>query len=63
MLALNYDLMSLEDYSSFRNIYIKDNSKCLSALKRVIYKFEAEFMKIKLWYSKGNLAFKLNQIL
>ena len=63
MFALDYDLISLEDYSAFRNIYVKDNYECLSSLKRVIYKFEAAFGKIKYRYSKGNLAYKLNKIL
>ena len=63
MFALDYDLISLEDYASFRNIYVKDNYECLSSLKRVIYKFEAAFGKIKYRYSKGPLAQKLNKIL
>ena len=61
--VLDYDLISLEDYSSFRNIYVKENYECLSSLKRVIKKFEAAFGKIKYHYSKGNLALKLNKIL
>ena len=63
MFALDYDIISLEDYSSFKNIYANDNFECLSALKRVIYKFEAAFGKIKYRYSKGSLAQKLNKIL
>ena len=61
--ALDYDIISLEDYSAFKNIYAKDNYECISSLKRVIYKFEAAFGKIKYRYSKGPLAQKLNKIL
>ena len=63
MFALDYDIISLEDYSSFKNIYSQNNFECLSALKRVIYKFESAFGKIKYRYSKGPLAQKLNKIL
>ena len=61
--ALDYDIISLEDYSSFKNIYANDNFECLSYLKRVIYKFESAFGKIKYRYSKGPLSKKLNKIL
>ena len=63
MFALDYDIISLEDYSSFKNIYTQNNFECLSSLKRVIYKFESAFGKIKYRYSKGPLAQKLNKIL
>ena len=63
MFALDYDIISLEDYSAFKEIYAKNNFECLSALKRVIYKFEAAFGRIKYRYSKGPLAQKLNKIL
>ena len=63
MYALDYDIISLEDYSSFKNIYTQNNFECLSSLKRVIYKFESAFGKIKYRYSKGPLAQKLNKIL
>ena len=61
--ALDYDIISLEDYSSFKNIYTQNNYECLSSLKRVIYKYESAFGKIKYRYSKGPLAQKLNKIL
>ena len=61
--ALDYDILSLEDYSSFKNIYTQNNYECLSSLKRVIYKYESAFGKIKYRYSKGPLAQKLNKIL
>ena len=63
MFALDYDIISLEDYSSFKNIYTQNNYECLSSLKRVIYKYESAFGKIKYRYSKGPLAQKLNKIL
>ena len=63
MYALDYDIISLEDYFSFKNIYANDNYECLSNLKRVIYKLESAFGKIKYRYSKGPLAHKLNKIL
>ena len=63
MFALDYDILSLEDYSSFKNIYTQNNYECLSSLKRVIYKYESAFGKIKYRYSKGPLAQKLNKIL
>ena len=63
MFALDYDIISLEDYFSFKNIYANDNFECLSYLKRVIYKFESAFGKIKYRYSKGPLSKKLNKIL
>ena len=63
MFGLDYDLISLEDYSAFKNIYVKDNFDCLSSLKRVIYKFEAAFGNIKYIYSKGPLSQKLNKII
>ena len=63
MYALDYDIISLEDYDAFNNIYVKDKYDCLSDLKRVIFKYEAAFGKIKYRYSKGPLAQKLNIIL
>ena len=63
MYALDYDIMSLEDNFSFKNIYCDNNYECLSCLKRVIYKLESAFGKIKHRYSKGPLAQKLHKIL
>ena len=63
MYALDYDIMSLEDNFSFKNIYCNNNYECLSFLKRVIYKLESAFGKIKHRYSKGPLAQKLHKIL
>ena len=63
MYALDYDIISLENYFSFKNIYCNNNYECLSFLKRVIYKLESAFGKIKHRYSKGPLAQKLHKIL
>ena len=63
MFSLDYDLISLEDHDAFHNIYVKQNYECLSALKRIIIKYETVFGKIKYKYSKGPLAQKLNEIL
>ena len=63
MYALDYDIISLEDNFSFKNIYCNNNYECLSCLKRVIYKLESAFGKIKHRYSKGPLAQKLHKIL
>ena len=63
MYALDYDIISLEDNFSFKNIYCNNNYECLSFLKRVIYKLESAFGKIKHRYSKGPLAQKLHKIL
>ena len=63
MYALDYDIISLEDNFSFKNIYCNNNYECLSCLKRVIHKLESAFGKIKHRYSKGPLAQKLHKIL
>jgi hypothetical protein len=63
MFSLDYDLISLEDHEAFHNIYVKEKYDCLSALKRIIIKYETCFGKIKYKYSKGPLAQKLNEVL
>ena len=60
---LDYDLMSLEDYSSFYDLYVQQNLNCISVLARAIIKYESIFGKIKYKYYKGFLAEKLNKAL
>ena len=60
---LDYDLLSLENKDSFRDIYIDKNLNCLSALSRAIIKYETVFGRIKYKYSKGIFAKKLIEIL
>ena len=60
---LDYDLMSLEDYTSFYNLYVEQNLNCISVLTRAIIKYESIFGKIKYRYYKGVLAEKLNKAL
>ena len=61
--SLDYDLLSLEDYSSFYDLYISKNLNCISVLARAIIKYESIFGKIKYKYYKGFLAEKLNKTL
>ena len=60
---LDYDLMSLEDYASFYDLYVEQNLNCISVLARSIIKYESIFGKIKYKYYKGSLAEKLNKAL
>jgi hypothetical protein len=60
---LDYDLMSLEDYTSFYDLYVEQNLNCISILTRAIIKYESIFGKIKHRYYKGFLAEKLNKAL
>jgi hypothetical protein len=60
---LDYDLMSLEDYTSFYDLYVEQNLNCISILTRAIIKYESIFGKIKHRYYKGFLAEKLNKTL
>ena len=60
---LDYDLMSLEDYSSFYDLYVQQNLNCISVLARAIIKYESIFGKIIYKYYKGSLAEKLNKAL
>ena len=61
--TLDYDLMSLEENNTIRDIYINKNYNCLSILSRVIVKFQTVFGKIKYKYLKGNLSKKLYDLL
>jgi hypothetical protein len=55
--------MSLEDYTSFYDLYVEQNLNCISILTRAIIKYESIFGKIKHRYYKGFLAEKLNKAL
>lgn len=60
---LSYDLLSLENKNSFRDIYIDKNANSLSSLSRAIIKYETVFGRIKYKYSKGFYSKKLADIL
>ena len=60
---LDYDLLSLENNNSFRDIYIDKNLNSLSSLSRAIVKYETVFGRIKFKYSKGFYSKKLTEIL
>ena len=60
---LDYDLLSLENQYSFRDIYVDKNLNSLSSLSRAIIKYETVFGRIKYKYSKGFYSKKLTEIL
>ena len=60
---LDYDLLSLENKNSFRDIYIDRNLNSLSSLSRAIVKYETVFGRIKYKYSKGFFSKKLTELL
>ena len=60
---LDYDLLSLENKNSFRDIYIDKNLNSLSRLSRAIIKYETVFGRIKYKYSKGLYSKKLIEML
>ena len=60
---LDYDLLSLENKNSFRDIYVDKNLNSLSSLSRAIVKYETVFGRIKYKYSKGFYSKKLTEIL
>ena len=61
--SLDYDLMSLEENDSIKDLYIDKNYNCLSILSRSILKFETVFGRIKHKYYKGNFSKKLIELL
>ena len=60
---LDYDLLSLENKNSFRDIYVDKNLNSLSRLARAIIKYETVFGRIKYKYSKGFYSKKLIEML
>ena len=61
--SLDYDLMSLEENDSIKDLYIDKNYNCLSILSRSILKFETVFGRIKHKYYKGNFSKKIIELL
>ena len=61
--SLDYDLLSLEENDSIKDLYIDKNYNCLSILSRSILKFETVFGRIKYKYFKGNFSKKLIELL
>ena len=60
---LDYELMSLEDESSFHQLFVANNYNSLFLLNRAIIKYETVFGKIKYKYYKGNLSKQLKEML
>jgi hypothetical protein len=60
---LDYDLISLENDSSFYDLYIEQNYNIISVLARAIIKYENLFGKIKHKYYMGDISKKLNDLL
>lgn len=56
MYPLDYDLISLEEPNSLREMCVDNNLNTISVLARSIIKFETIFGKIKNKYGKGNYA-------
>ena len=61
--SLDYDLMSLEENNSIKDLYIDKNYNCLSILSRSILKFQTVFGRIKYKYYKGNFSKKLIELI
>ena len=61
--SLDYDLLSLEENDSIKDLYIDKNYNCLSILSRSILKFETVFGRIKHKYYKGNFSKKIIELL
>ena len=59
---LDYDLMSMEDPYSFKDIFIDENFSSLAKLSRIIVNFEDLFGKIKNTYIKGKYAKVLSEL-
>ena len=59
---LDYDLMSMEDTNSFKDIFIDENFSSLAKLSRIIVNFEDLFGKIKNTYIKGKYAKVLSEL-
>lgn len=59
---LDYDLMSMEEPTSFKDIFIDENFSSLAKLSRIIVNFEDIFGKIKNTYIKGKYAKVLSEL-
>ena len=60
---LDNEILSLENYNAFRDIYLENNLNSISQLSRAIIKYETVFGKIKHKYSKGFYSKKLIEML
>ena len=56
ILPIDYDLFSLDNDESFREIYIDKNNSSIEQLANIVLKLEVAFGKIKHKYLKGNNA-------
>jgi len=54
ILPIDYDLFSLDNDESFREIYIDKNNSSIEQLANIVLKLEVAFGKIKHKYIKGN---------
>ena len=60
---LDYEIISLELYNSFHELYVTNNYNSLFLLNRAIIKYETVFGKIKHKYYLGSLGKKLKELL
>ena len=60
---IDNEILSLENNSAFRDIYLENNLNSISQLSRAIIKYETVFGKIKHKYSKGFFSKKLIEML
>ena len=56
MIPLEKDVLSLEENTAIKDLYIKEDTKVLAALVRSIIKFETVFGRVKYKYAKGDYA-------
>ena len=56
LIPIDYDLFSLDNDESFREIYIDKNNSSIEQLANVLLKLEVAFGKVKHKYIKGNNA-------
>lgn len=56
IIPIDYDLFSLDNDESFREIYIDKNNSSIEQLANVLLKLEVAFGKVKHKYIKGNSA-------
>ena len=59
----DYDLMSLEQNDCIKDIYINKNYNILPILCKAYIKFETVFGKIKNKFYKGEMSYKLNNLI
>lgn len=63
LIPLDYDLLTLEQSDTVKDLYVKQDTKILSALTRSIVKLETVFGRIKHRYAKGDHACSLVNLL